>query len=273
MTPANLPIEKRAKILERLPLAREMVWSDVETLARYLDPFRVEKNETLFMEGENKPFLLIVLKGTIRVFKEDGMGGFQVLNEVKVGKMLGEMSLVDGAPRSASAVASEETIVLRLTGENFSRIQDKEPHLALQVFAQIARILSQRLRQTSGSLVEHMHHGGKVEEGGEPFLGEETMLGIAMPRAAPSRPEPAPPPPQVDEGDDDALPADLAMRRYLLPPGKPADPEEVVRAINLMHKRLIKLERWMQLQRIAAGEGGRPREEKPGEGFLKQLFR
>lgn len=279
MTPVNLPLDKRANIVQRLPWADGMDRSEVETFARFLDPYQIEKDQTLFLEGDRKLFMVILLKGKIRIFKQDSSGSLQNLNTIGPGKILGEMALVDGSPRSASAVASEETVFLRMTQESFQKIQDEFPRLGMKIFAQISRLLSHRLRQTSGSLVEHMHTVPAASDKEEVLVGEQTMMNIGR-RPAPSQPQeeeslPLPAPPDVTEGE--GIPGDILMRRYLLTPEKTHDTQEIIRSINLIHRRLNKIDQWIRLREASSSVSSAPDAEsqtvKGSSGLLKNLFR
>ncbi|MBF0610120.1 MAG: cyclic nucleotide-binding domain-containing protein [Magnetococcales bacterium] len=283
MVKISLTLDKLAKIIERNPWAKFFEWSEIETFAKFLDAFQTEKNETIFVEGEQKPFMIMLLKGSVRVFKEDSGGHMQIISVVKAGKILGEMSLVDGSPRSASAVTIEESIFLRLTNDSFQRIIDTYPRLGVKIYAEIARLLSQRLRHTSGSLVEFMQSKQGEEEDNAPMLGENTILNFGTslskpqpePEARPVSPPPPPPPPPMRTSDpDDGIPKDIHVRSYILHPDKTPDPQEVVQVINLIHRRINRLDQWMRLQRAATDANKEERPQDPHQGsFLKGLFR
>ena len=72
------------------------------------------------------------------------------------GKTLGEMAVVDGEPRSATCVAKRECVLLLLTKDNFQCIVRQRPGLAVKLLVVIAKLLSQRLRQVSGVLVDYL---------------------------------------------------------------------------------------------------------------------
>ena len=64
------------------------------------------------------------------------------------------MSLIDGWPRSASAVAVEDSTMLVLTKDNFEHLLSDQPQLGSQILMKLAGLLSQRLRMTNWVLVE-----------------------------------------------------------------------------------------------------------------------
>ena len=73
-----------------------------------------------------------------------------------VGRLLGEMALVDGEPRSATARFVKAGLILLLTKENFERILKEHPHLGVSILLRICRLLSQRLRRTTGILSDFL---------------------------------------------------------------------------------------------------------------------
>jgi CRP-like cAMP-binding protein len=69
---------------------------------------------------------------------------------------MGEMSLLDELPYSATAVAREDTQLLLLTRMNFERLGIEQPVLCNVLLRQIARLMSLRLRQTTGILLDYL---------------------------------------------------------------------------------------------------------------------
>ena len=61
------------------------------------------------------------------------------------------MSLIDEEPRSAAAVAAEDTLLLILTQESFAQILHTYHALGVKLLMKITRMVSQRLRSTSGN--------------------------------------------------------------------------------------------------------------------------
>jgi CRP-like cAMP-binding protein len=72
------------------------------------------------------------------------------------GKTFGELSLLDGGPRSSTAIAREDCTLLVLDEDALDDLQDAQPGLAARILRVLARLLSQRLRMTSGRLVDHL---------------------------------------------------------------------------------------------------------------------
>jgi Cyclic nucleotide-binding domain/4Fe-4S binding domain len=99
--------------------------------------------ETLCVEGEPGNEVFILLAGEVRILKKEGEGEKYIGSE-KAGGFIGEMAVLDPAPRSATLVAGEMgTRALRLNGDAFRAALNRDPTIASSVM----RTLAQRLRR------------------------------------------------------------------------------------------------------------------------------
>lgn len=117
-----------------------------------LQPRRLAAGEILFNQGDPGDELIVVAEGGVAIFVPvaDTPGGGQPIRIFHPGEVLGEMALIDQKPRSVSARADGETLILTLNGENFRRILGQNPDLALAVMSS----LSDRIRYTTDFLGE-----------------------------------------------------------------------------------------------------------------------
>jgi CRP-like cAMP-binding protein len=148
------PQERRGEQLERSQWLGDLGWTEIMTLAGYMSAFNVPAGTTVCREGDRDPFLCLICDGVIDVIKEDSTGCGKVLASISRGKTIGEMSLIDGEPRSATMIASSDTTLLVLKYESYRELAEVHPRLYGKLAEKIARILSQRLRQTSGALTD-----------------------------------------------------------------------------------------------------------------------
>lgn len=147
-----------ASMLENAHMFKDMEWAQIEALANYIQLYHANPNTVLFREGDRGDFMCVVLEGKLEVRKEDAQRVIKTVSTVLPGRSLGEMTMVDGEPRSATAVAVEESSLAVLTQENFKLIMHDRPALAVKLLYKIAQLISQRLRQTSGLLVDHLEN-------------------------------------------------------------------------------------------------------------------
>lgn len=133
-------------------------WKDIDALSNYVQCYRIAAGTVVFKEGDAGNYLGVVIEGGIDILKEDGNGALQRIATVKCGKTVGEMSIIDGEPRSATGMAQQQSVLLLLTKDNYARIIKERPALAFNILAKLAKSMSQRLRGVSGKLVEHLGH-------------------------------------------------------------------------------------------------------------------
>ncbi|HXU92121.1 MAG TPA: cyclic nucleotide-binding domain-containing protein [Gallionella sp.] len=143
-------------MLENAHMFRDFEWNQIQTLSGYIQLYRAQPNTILFREGEKGDFMCVVLEGKLDIRKESQDGITKTVTTVMPGRTLGEMAMVDGEPRSATAVMVEPTVLAVLTQESFLNMLRDKPALAAKMLHKIAQLLSQRLRQTSGMLVDYL---------------------------------------------------------------------------------------------------------------------
>lgn len=148
--------EELCRMIEATQMFRDLEWHDIEALSDYMQAYEASEGSTLFREGENGTYLCLIIKGKVDVYKEDHNDRRKIVATIGSGKTLGEMAIIDGEPRSATAVMVEPTILAILTETNFLRLVSEKPALATKILLKVARLLSQRLRRTSGQLVDYL---------------------------------------------------------------------------------------------------------------------
>lgn len=143
-------------MLEKAQMFKDLEWALIEALSGYVQIYRAPPGAVLFREGDKGDFMCVVLEGKLEVHKEDNRRIDKTVSTVFPGRSLGEMTIVDGEPRSATAVAVVQSTLAVLTQENFMLIMRDKPALSAKLLFKIAQLLSQRLRLTSGILVDYL---------------------------------------------------------------------------------------------------------------------
>lgn len=148
------PLKARAELLDGTRWANDFAWSEIESIASHLATQRRRKGEVLFNEGDPDPSMFIIVQGWVAIMKEDGARGSTLLARLGPGQTLGEMALLDGWARSATCVADDDLVLLVFKRSELDRLLEDKPKLGVKLLLKLARFLSQRLRQTSGTLAE-----------------------------------------------------------------------------------------------------------------------
>jgi CRP/FNR family cyclic AMP-dependent transcriptional regulator len=110
----------------------------IRAMARTLRARRFRRGEVLFHEGDPGDALFVVASGAVKVAVPSEDGEEAILATLHRGDFLGELALLDGAPRSASAVALEATETLALPREQFLALVANEPAIRDALLASLA---------------------------------------------------------------------------------------------------------------------------------------
>lgn len=145
-----------AAMLKSTQMFGDFFADENELLAPYMLAYGAPKNVIVFREGERTGQMCLLVEGSLELFKGDDQGGHKKLVEVRAGKSIGEMSVLDGQPYSATAITATPSKLLLLTRDNLQRIMEEHPRLAARVLWKIGNLLSLRLRQTTGKLLDFL---------------------------------------------------------------------------------------------------------------------
>lgn len=151
--PAKDKIKALAEILERTRWASEFSWDQIYKICEYVKPVRAREGAFIFQEGDVEKSVGIIVKGAIDIYK-DKEGELSKITTLQTSFTFGEMSLIDGEPRSATGIASQESIIYFLSRKNLISLANDNPALGFKLLWKIAKIISQRLRNTTGKLVD-----------------------------------------------------------------------------------------------------------------------
>lgn len=127
----------RLRLLRTVPLFRDLPTDEAFALAERLEPVAVPAHTVIFRKDEPGDALYVVVEGTCTM-QTDG----RPVASFGRGEFFGELSLLDGEPRSTDAVASTEASLLRLRAQDFDEILVHRP----DAIRGVVRVLAARLR-------------------------------------------------------------------------------------------------------------------------------
>jgi CRP/FNR family transcriptional regulator/CRP/FNR family cyclic AMP-dependent transcriptional regulator len=118
--------------LKHASLFQELNDQELEILAANFLPREFRAGEAIFHQGDPGHVLYLVESGQVRIFV-NGIDGHEtsVVLYGRPGEIFGELAIIDGLPRSASAVAVMDTVVHTLSRERFREYMRRWPQLAL----------------------------------------------------------------------------------------------------------------------------------------------
>lgn len=109
---------------------------------------RVRKGQMLLSEGSESTDVLFIESGLVQISLFGTQGQETILRNLPAGRMFGEMSAIDGRPRSASVTALEDSDLIVVSASQFDRFMRETPGAGNFV----ARLLTHRVRSLTGKL-------------------------------------------------------------------------------------------------------------------------
>ena len=175
----------RQELLGHIQLFESLTPEDLDALAKRIEIEEHPENSVIFAQGDKGSALYLIEDGAVEIAYGEGRGRV-VLSTLFNGQYFGELSLFDGAPRSATAMTIKKTHLMRLDREDLVDYVNKNPAAALRIIAE----MSERLRQTNELMSrqvsrdvleeeeEHLTFGQRVADRVAAFGGSWPFIGV-----------------------------------------------------------------------------------------------
>ena len=139
-----MAVATEVDLLQRVPLLAALTDVDRQALARSASRRRYRRGDIIFQKDDPGHSLFIVARGSVRIYVPSTQGADLTLAVLGPGHFFGDLSLLDGRPRSASAAALGDTNVVILERSDFVAVIRTRPAAVMSVLAVVVR----RLRET-----------------------------------------------------------------------------------------------------------------------------
>ena len=136
--PAMLRRDAKVELLKNVPLFAGCTKAELRRLARICDEIDLREGTVLTREGRTAHEFFVIVEGTVRVTK-----GGKKLADLGPGAWLGEIALLTGAPRTATATATSSTRTLVIVDRDFRKLVEDVPSIAMKVLTSVAERLGQ----------------------------------------------------------------------------------------------------------------------------------
>ncbi len=133
-------------LLKSVPLFQNIPGNILSKIAQISTEIQLSQNDFIFKEGGAGDSLYIIISGNVNIIKNS-----QLITLLSNGDCLGEMALLDREPRSADAVAKDETILLKIDQEGFYELMAGNS----EIMREIVKMLAQRLRSMNKEITKH----------------------------------------------------------------------------------------------------------------------
>ena len=154
----------------------------LDKLARVMRPVSLKRNEVLFVQEDEPDGCYCIIEGALKVSILNEEGEETILAALGQSDILGEMGLIDDAPRSATITALKEAKLAFLSSPGFFDIAGQNP----QIYRHLLKVVCKRLRSTNSSfqIGQSMGLEGRLAHTllrladgfGNPLEGERVMI-------------------------------------------------------------------------------------------------
>ena len=135
-------------LLRSIPLFEGLSEEDLASLAGTLKPRSFPAGTMIFHQGDIGSAMYLVDSGDVNIHLPGENSQRISLKDIARGEYFGELSLLDEMPRSASALATTDTVLMELERETLAEYLGKRPRVAMAIL----RVMSARLRETNSML-------------------------------------------------------------------------------------------------------------------------
>jgi CRP/FNR family cyclic AMP-dependent transcriptional regulator len=118
-------------------------------LSAFCEMREMSESTTVFIENMPGESLFLIKSGTVRISKMFAEGDEKTLVVIGPEDIFGEMAVIDGLPRSATARVAEDAELISLKKKDLERLCSEDPALALKLVSNIVRVFSKRVRESN----------------------------------------------------------------------------------------------------------------------------
>lgn len=143
------------KILAQIPFFNDLKEEYIEMLSKRMHVIKASRGDLLIAEGATSQRIFFIIEGSVSVFRKNSKGRTEDICELAAPNYFGEMSIIDGGPRSASVKANADSVLAELKWDDIKDLFDNKPEIMSYIFKNIGSTLSMRLRRVN-ALYSHL---------------------------------------------------------------------------------------------------------------------
>lgn len=177
-------LAEKAALLRQVDLFESVPADDLESLCHSVHTAHYADGQRIFAEGDEGDSVYVIQDGVVKISTAHS-GEEHVISTCYTGDIVGELALLDGRPRSATASASGPTTLLMISRDEFLRFILGRPKVMLALLD----TLTMRARRLSGIVESNIEFLGKMARGDFDHATSFALrFAPAMFKVAPSRP-------------------------------------------------------------------------------------
>jgi len=173
---AHITSERLITFLLDTPMFDNLDPSEIRQVSHIVQAKPLQAGEVIFSEGDTGDAWYVLYSGSVEVLKQSAEGE-NVIATLGPQACFGEISILDGQPRSATVRASGESVVFCIPRSAFEELLKKDNLVAYKLLYHMAIMLAQRQRTTTETLSKLLHHEdvSDVHAGIRRIVGESSV--------------------------------------------------------------------------------------------------
>jgi len=142
----------------------ELDYGVLSEIAEHARTVRAPYGEVLVAEGQRGDGMYLLVAGRLEVFKESGEGERRKIASLGPGATVGEMSIIDGLPASATVQVTEPALMVHLSEVGLNEMAAASPAAFVKLLRRVARQTSMNLRHTTLALSRYLQRTADLTE-------------------------------------------------------------------------------------------------------------
>ena len=142
--------------IANIPLFDDLEMHELEFISRHMELLDLEEGQTLYDEWDKGDFVCFVEKGILEVLKKTGANTYIAVGSLRRGRSIGEMSIIDNYPRSATLRAQTASRVVTFSRRDFELILGTNQKIGIKLLKGLSRLLGHNLRKASSRLTDYL---------------------------------------------------------------------------------------------------------------------
>ena len=139
-------------ILAELDFFSDLDYVSLSHLSALFEEKVYNHKDIIFKEDSLGQSMLVIISGEIRITQISDDSTEEALVIIKKGELFGEMGLIEEMPRSATAIAHSDCVLLEINRDKFVDFIDNDPSNGIKILWKLTKTLSSRLRETDNKL-------------------------------------------------------------------------------------------------------------------------
>ena len=139
-------------ILAELEFFSDLDYVSLSHLSSLFEEKVFNHKDIIFKEDSLGQSMLVIISGEVRITQISEDSTEEALVIIKKGELFGEMGLIEEMPRSATAIAHSDCVLLEINRDKFVNFIDNNPSNGIKILWKLTKTLSSRLRETDNKL-------------------------------------------------------------------------------------------------------------------------